>query len=238
MPGYSVAIEFRGAYNITKPALRNLAEAVEEFTRSTPSVSVQLRGGHTVDSSDLSEIENDLIIGSEFIQKITITASGGGYGSQDYKQARIALGGDALLFTGIASVSAAGPQIECAGFVEKVRRILASCSSWYSFASLPAHPASFFVRAVILGVCSLVLVAAVHVNFRRQVSSEFVIALEVCLAYWFLSTGEQHLFPRITFDLGRSARVAPRANAWRKVLFVTIGLGVAVAVARTYFFGV
>jgi len=202
-------------------------------------VTLEFRGSHKIEGVILDQVLSDPYVRS--LKIISIRIRGSRYKKENSPSRSVEIRIDSeFLNSGPISISIDGDRDASIAIRDRIEKILKGCWVWYSRAyrpvGIPYQVTRFFVGCAI--AFSLVFVALLPIRGLPHSPEEFLkLAAESLLltpsSYILLAFLRARLFPRLLFNIGKSADAVSSAVYWRNTLFVGLGLAVLAGIIGT-----
>jgi hypothetical protein len=235
MAGYSTEINRRGPFVFDRAAIRSLCASLRKFLcNDRPVVSFGFVGDHSIESDDIDSLIGDDYVSSRRIVKIKI--GGTNYHIKPSRSATITLSSE---YGVEVRASIGGDRDPSLLLRNEIESMLESCTPWYARLYLPAgHTYDGARLAIGFTICWVIVVAIallqapppdrkIDIWFLLQWSGSGVMLL---WAWLFIN---RRMFPRVLFDIGKSADQVAAAKYWRNTVFVGVVLAVIAGVVAT-----
>jgi hypothetical protein len=227
MPNYSSSFTKYRAYNITPDTLSAIVGTVAKFTEAAVTTTIYLDDDHEVKGDDLGALVNDTFVKAQKIRRIKIDSRS--KLSQDIDHS-ISIGFEADLLR-VVQVTISGDRDRSIVARRELESVLHGAEYWYSPLlpprSLIFFQLSFFVPILLIAALSVYLTwlfggAVTENSITGWAGLVFVVLLA---GYFGL---KDYIFPRLTFDIGRSAGRIKVAHYWRTTLFTSVVVGIVI----------
>lgn len=226
MPDYSSIYTKYRAYNITPDTLAGIVAVVKKFTEGSATTTIYLEDDHEVSDHNLDALLADSFVKSQRIRSIKID-SRKTVGAGLVHSMSINFESEMLR---VVQVMIAGDRDRAILARQELDTLLSGAEYWYSFSMAPR---SSFLPFLLSMLVPIVLICALSVFltwlFGGEVSAKsttgwLFLPLTVLLAGYFGL--KDYVFPRLTFDIGRSADRIKVASYWRNFLWASIAIGI------------
>jgi hypothetical protein len=226
MAEYSTDINRRGPFIFDRVAITTFYDLIRKFLlNDRPTVSIGFVGEHSIQSDDIDSLLEDAYVSSRQIVKIGI--EGSNYALKPRRSGSITLSSE---YGQEVRVSIKGDRDPSTLLRGEIEGILHGCTPWYARLYLPAGSIYDGIRMGIgFVVCWAITVAVpLAATPGQKIDVLFLLSssgfgLWVLLAWLFLN---RRMFPRLLFDIGKSAEKVSAAKYWRNTVFVGIILAV------------
>jgi hypothetical protein len=233
---FSTSFSKTGGYIVTRDAIMDLYAACSEFAGSPPRMTIELAGNFNIQGSDVIELLDELYVKSKPILRLRIDASGR-LNNAHRRSVSISLTNES---SGIRSwgssidVSLSGEKAGTVAARDEIEARLAGLRKWYSL-MLPNNDAMDFLLFLVVLVCSLFLTGYIFFRYLNPNSGSTPTLAELSgfLCQWFVTVVaiaflRKKLFPKLLFDIGKSADQIRRVAFWRVSVCGAVLLGVAI----------
>lgn len=223
MADYSSRLKMHRAYRVTKDTISTLVSVIGPFIASDPTITFYLEGSHEIKDSNLNALLEDPYIGAKYIDKLSIDG-------RSHAESGIWRTVDVTFEVGTLQtvvVSISGERKESTALRSEVENILKGAELWYSFMFLPYGFASFLISTIgpFIVILSGTFVAAMLLGYEQNGKFPPSVGL-VCICLLALFYGlKRLLFPKLTFEIGKSANLVRYSGYWLNFVFVTIIVG-------------
>jgi hypothetical protein len=218
MPEYSVEFHRNGAYAFDQSAISELCRVVRTLTDQDPIIALRFEDDHQIQGSDIETLLNDDEVRNFRLASVDLHA---GNFVDSYISITIARD-----FGHPISIEIQGNKDSVTRARAEIESIIGRGRQWYSWHSIPP-PWDFLGGITVWALVSLPLALGV-LRFVSPSAGNGIRALIVLpliwLTFWLMTT----MFPKLVFDIGRSAELARRASNVRIMVFVAIALGALV----------
>jgi hypothetical protein len=228
MVSYSANFQKHGAYRIDQATIQQLLRVVKEFTGVSPKITFKLHGDHEIEHTELRELLDDTYVTSKNIAEAEIEGLG--------REASISI---KLCVPEVMDlpimVRINGDREKCVGARTKLEAIFQGSEEWYSRYMFPRIFG--FYLGYIVGVPALILAAIImvhHLVGQEMLTGDGKIygwAVLEWFAIWATCFGlKRRMFPKMMFDISRSADLAKSALFWRNLVGTGVAVGLIAAV--------
>jgi hypothetical protein len=235
MAEYSTEIMKRGAFVLSGERIKAIFALITDFLDAAPRIVVIFYGGYKIESADIEEALTDPYVGSKQIHTIEISGHNKGRRISlrlgvNYDVARlvpieldiVSTDHDAMIVTrnGIEEAMQAGMQ-------------------WFSGLMLPNVLLALMSYLLAVPIVTGLFVAGINWFFHLDMISEKRVSLYLVLTWLALTVAvfyaKQQMFPKMVFEVGKSAKIAKRAEYWRNVVGVGIILAFVIGMVSAVF---
>ncbi|MHC4051512.1 hypothetical protein [Bradyrhizobium sp. 25ACV] len=229
MPDYSSSFTKYRAYNITPDTLGAIVSLVTKFTERPATITIYLDDDHEVKDTDLNALINDTFVKAQRIQRVKIDGRNR-LGPDLVHSISISFDSDQLLR--VVQVTIAGDRDRSIVARRELDTLLRGAEYWYS-ALLPSRSSflffqlSFFVPIVIIAALSVYLTWLFGGAVTESSITGWVLVPAVVLLAGYFGL-KDYVFPRLTFDIGRSADRIKMASYWRNILLTGVVIGIVI----------
>jgi hypothetical protein len=235
MAEYSASFREGGALQFGQDSVRDLVKAATDFTGEAAQVTIEFRGDHKIAASDLDQLLNDSYVRSLMIISIRIDSSR--YRPAPRRTVDVKISSEYLTL-GAISVSIDGDRDASIVTRDRIEKIVRGCWTWYSRFYRPFQTEFQVARVVVVFIIVFLLLFAAFLILRGIPHSPDELAERAAEAlllspsfYFVLAFLRNRLFPKLLFNLGKSADVAISAAYWRNIIFVGVGLAIVAGIA-------
>ncbi|MET4067519.1 hypothetical protein ABID58_002308 [Bradyrhizobium sp. S3.2.6] len=226
----SISTKYR-AYNITPDTLAGIVAVVKKFTEGPATTTIYLDDDHEVKDHNLDALLADSFVKAQKIQRIKIE-SRKTLGPDLVHSISINFESDMLR---VVQVTITGDRDRAILARRELDTLLHGAEYWYSFSLAPRSSflpffLSFLIPIVLISALSVFLTWLFGGEVTEKSTTGWVLLpLVVFLAGYFGL--KDYVFPRLTFDIGRSADRIKIAGYWRNILLTGIVIGIVVKIA-------
>jgi hypothetical protein len=224
MPDYSSTFSKYRAYNVTPDTLAGIVDLVTKFTEEPATTTIHLVDDHEVKDINLDALLNDSFVKAQRIQRIKIDSKK--FVGPLFHYVTISFEPDLLK---VVQVTISGDRDRSLATRRELETLLRGAEYWYSSLLLPRTMLFFqlsifvpiIVIAVLAGLLTWLFGGEVRPNF---ITTWVFLPFAILLAAYF--GFKDHVFPRLTFEIGRSADRIRYASYWRNFLLTSIAIGI------------
>jgi hypothetical protein len=230
MATYATSFTKRGGYSFDERAIADLWNQAKSFVGDDANITVKLEGDHEIRLKEVNELFEDAFLRHNFIEQLSIYGSD--FRAEPVKNISISLGY-------YVWVSISGDRQECAVKRTEIENILGGRRIWYSKLFAGGVVKWFLGGVIVSGIINFV---AERIRRRVGLDDSFlsatIIALPlIVLVVLLFATAKDRMFPRLVFELGKSAQVGKRAEYWRNAVGIGVVLAFVVGIAVDAFVG-
>jgi len=222
--GRAVATEIRTFYDSIRRFLCN----------DRPSVAINFVGDHEIQGEDLDTLLNDPYVTSKKI--VTIKIRGHNFYIKPTRSASVNLSSE---FGVECRCSIEGDRDAALLLRNQIEETLQGCAPWYAKLYLPSGTTSDGVRLGIgLTICwTIAVVLAIFLTTvpGHKIDLLFLMQWSGCgfVLLWIWLFLNRQMFPRLLFDIGKSAEKVAASKYWRNTVFVGLVLAVIAGVVSS-----
>jgi hypothetical protein len=224
---YSASFRKSGGYTFDRETIIDLFNITRRFVEKDLTVDVLLEGDHSIESTDIESVLNDLYVKNKLIEGISITGYNFDSNPQRLTQIRLGMGWNAV------SVRISGEKDQSTNARTELENVIDGRADWYS--KLIRKP--ILLTAIIAGIIAAGIYAT-HSRYNANpfgtVISGISFVVEIGVAWFIMLFLLDRMFPSLTFSIGRSSSQVESARVWRTVVFVGIILSLMVGVAAGF----
>jgi hypothetical protein len=234
MADYSASFTKHRAYTVDKATLVEIIQIAKTFLGKDPDISIHLRDDHQIEDTNLNALLADTYVRGKYIERVTI---GGRSRSQDVMRSFLVDFEWELL--SVIRVNVSGERDRSIAARDEIENILKGAEFWYSPMFLPKTRFLFLLASMLVPVTvgialTLYLTWLVGLKVGTESISIWALPIGVGLAMIYL-TLKDRLFPKITFNIGRSANRARYAGYWRNFIFTSVLVGIVFKLSIDHF---
>ena len=228
MAGYSTNFTKRGAYAVNQGTIMDLTAVVDDLVEEAPTIKFKLEQDHEIESKDAKEAFDDVYVKNKYIKSAEIQGFGvkGAHASITF--------GPPNIIEDVIGVRMGGDREACVAARAKIESILQGSEQWYSKFMFQkegyAVAFTFAVPVLLLAAFTVIHLVLTPESFEKD-KVPVLLPLEWLIIWAVLVVLKGRMFPKIVFDIGKSASVGDSARSWRNVVGIVIAIGVPVAVA-------
>lgn len=227
MSGYSTSFSRYRAYNVTPVALAGLVSAANAFLETSPTITIHMEDDHDMAGVELDDLLADSLVRNKIIKRVDIDGRKTLREPLVSRSISITFEAD---FLQVVKVGISGERDRSLTARREIETILEGAEYWYAPIFLPRTMLVFQV-SIFLPI-ALAAVAAVFLTWLfggvvTQTSVTFWVLLPFAILLGVYFGLKDRIFPKLTFDIGRSADRIQSARYWRNILLTSIIIGIA-----------
>jgi hypothetical protein len=231
MPDYSTSFAKFRAYNVTPDTLASIVNAAKKFIEASPTITVYLEDDHNIEDTNLDALVADSFVRGKQIKRITIDGRKTLFDPLVNRSISVNFEVDLLH---VAEVRIAGERDRSLAARREIETILEGAETWYAPMFWPRSMLLFQLSIFIPIIASIALGVLVTWLLGAEIRKDFVSGWTVVPVAAFVSAYfglKNRLFPKLTFDIGRSASRIQSARYWRNFLLTSILVGIVLKLA-------
>jgi hypothetical protein len=242
MSVYQTTLSLRGGYNLDRQLLEEIFHHATVFVKGNVDVEIEFGDVHKLNSQDLEALLEDSLIRTDMITGVEI--KGRNYEVEPRRSFDFEANSESV-FRATCRLQVSGEQEISRALSDRIERLIRVKRQWYSPILLNDTESSLIiVIAVVLLIFALPIGIAWVINATPRAA--LIIFMIEALGFWIwlyvLNRLRELLFPRLIFDIGRSAEVGKRSIGLQKFLFgavfLTVILGVVASVIANFLYRV
>lgn len=220
MAKYSAAPSFAGAYRVSPEGLGAITSTIQTLIGKQPRVEVSFTGGHSLEHQGLDEFGDDPLYRAQEIHRITVR----GWSDDSTAHARVSMSNSLAVH-----IEVDGEKEKCLSALNDITHEVNGARTWYWWLYKYETLTAF---ALMLGGFLLLITFVPRSDSVLEQNVRTFMAAGASLLLFL--NGKTLLFRRMEFLMGRGLERARWREGARRVIFVTIGLGIAVALASNF----
>ena len=229
MADYKTSVTLYGAYNFDADALKSIFNECKAFLAKDPAITLTFSQGHSLDSTEITEVLSDFLTSTQFITGVTI--DGANYKVEPARSCSIYLRSSEIIET--CSINIVGDQDRCKSLRIQLEELLNVKRQWYSF----LYPRNIFliVLMAMIAIFVVLIISAFAMKLAlisANLSTSVLTAMSLPVLV-FLGVFRRVAFPQLTFEIGRSVTVRDRGLRTRQVLFGGVVLALVIGVVSS-----
>jgi hypothetical protein len=227
MPDYSTSFDRYRAYTIGQETLAAIVKVAGDFIEASPTIKFYLEDDHTVEDTNLAALVSDTMVGGRNIQRVSVEGRKTLFSPLVSRS--ISVNFEVELHR-IASVRIAGERDRSLAARREIETILAGAEIWYAPAILSRSSLLLFQMSIFIPLF-MAMAAGVYVVwlFGGEVTTTTVSGWTLIVGAAFATVYfslKDLLFPKLTFNFGRSANRIQYARYWRNFFLTSIVVGI------------
>jgi hypothetical protein len=228
MADYRSSFSKHNAYTIDRATIEEIVRVAKSFLECDPEINITLQDHHRISDTNLDALLSDPYLRSKRIEELEVDGRNmvGTPGNRVSRSLNVHFEVEMM---SVVRVSVSGERISSTMARGDIETILEGAQLWYSPVFLRSNLAGFFVSIftpiILSGVLALLLtiMLAMEVTPNRIPFETLVIYAGLMMLYYLL---KGRLFPKLTFDIGRSATQIQYARYWRNFVFTSLVVGI------------
>jgi hypothetical protein len=235
MPDYSTSFTKYRAYNVTPETLAEIVNAAKKFIEASPTITVYLEDDHNIEDNNLDALIADSYVRGKSTKRIAID----GRKTFDPLVSRsISVNFEVDLLQTVA-VRIVGERDRSLTVRREIEIILGGAEFWYApifwpRSSLLLFQLSIFIPVVVASAAGVFVTWLFGGEIRANFISAWALLASAAFTAAYFGLKDQ-LFPKLTFDIGRSANRVQSARYWRNFVLTSILIGIVLKLAIDHF---